>query len=96
MHKVTKLDISHNRFGDAGVESICAFVQNSSTLTELDLSNNGAVGDLGLQALVAAIGVSGGSVLSKVDLRKTPVSAIGRNLLQGMRMLRPKITFMVD
>jgi hypothetical protein len=49
---VAKLDLSYNSFTDKGVESIAPFVEASPSLTELNLSNNDGLGDLGLQVRV--------------------------------------------
>ena len=46
------MDLSYNSFTDKGVESIAPFVEASASLTELNLSNNDGLGDLGLQVRV--------------------------------------------
>jgi hypothetical protein len=49
-----------------------------------------------VQALVAAIGMEGAPALKKMDLRKTAITEMGKNMLMGIKLMRPGVAVQTD
>ena len=85
-----------NKIGDAGLLSLCDALKAHSGLQELDLRRN-AIGNAGVQALVATLAMGGAPSLRLVKLaRNEGIDGMGRTIASGLRFLRKEVVLDFD